>query len=260
MSLEDDAKLYREYFSVVPATTQELRLAAFSIRYQVYCVEHAWEDPSKQIGFLETDEYDSHAAHAVLIYRPTGEVCGCVRLILPVPGLSLPIVRLMNSDGLRRFEEYPALNTAEVSRYAVSGHFRRRAGEDQIPDVGFPDLGPDEKRRMRPHLTLGLLIGVARMSVTHQISFLSAVMSRPLIRLLSSFGMNFTELGSPVIHRGERQPCIASCLELLSGVEKRCPQYFNAISQEFVGVRLPDRANSEQDRGRGCDHSPQQSS
>jgi hypothetical protein len=91
--------LYDRYFTVVPASTPELLDAAYALRYQVYCVEHAFEDPAQQVGEREMDRYDAQSAHAVLIAKSTGLVVGCVRLILPwrngVPA-SLPIRELLN--------------------------------------------------------------------------------------------------------------------------------------------------------------------
>ena len=75
--------LYDRYFTVLPATTPDLLDAAHALRYQVYCVEHAFEDPARQVGEREFDRYDSRSIHAVLLYTPTGDVVGCVRLILP---------------------------------------------------------------------------------------------------------------------------------------------------------------------------------
>src|SRR5437879_199197 len=82
--------LYDRYFAVLPASTPELLDAAHLLRYQVYCVENAFENPAQHPGQRETDRYDAHSVHAVLIYIPTRQVVGCVRLILPQPegGLS----------------------------------------------------------------------------------------------------------------------------------------------------------------------------
>src|SRR5689334_21595845 len=88
------APLCDRYFAVRPATTPEMLDAAHRIRYQVYCVENAFEDPAQHPDQKEIDRYDPHSDHAVLIYMPTNQVVGCVRLILPQPhgGLStLPI-------------------------------------------------------------------------------------------------------------------------------------------------------------------------
>src|ERR1700674_2148455 len=45
--------LYERYFTVVPADTPDLLDAAHALRYQVYCVEHAFEDPTQQSGSRE---------------------------------------------------------------------------------------------------------------------------------------------------------------------------------------------------------------
>ena len=93
--------LYDRYFTVVPANTPALLDAAHALRYQVYCVEHAFEDPAQQIGERERDRYDEGAVHAVLIYNPTEQVVGCVRLILPraIGGISsLPLRKLLNKE------------------------------------------------------------------------------------------------------------------------------------------------------------------
>jgi hypothetical protein len=47
---------------------------AHALRYQVYCVEHAFEDPSQQIGERERDRDDDRAVHAVLIRKSTERV------------------------------------------------------------------------------------------------------------------------------------------------------------------------------------------
>jgi hypothetical protein len=47
--------LYDRYFDVVPANTPALLDAAHALRYQVYCVEHSFEDRSRQIGERERD-------------------------------------------------------------------------------------------------------------------------------------------------------------------------------------------------------------
>jgi N-acyl amino acid synthase of PEP-CTERM/exosortase system len=234
-NLEPDyAELYGQYFAVIPATTPDLIAEAYQLRYQVYCIENQYETPAGCDG-QEIDEYDSHSAHAVLIHRTSGQVCGCVRLVLPAPRKSLPVVKLLDPDTQKIFEQFPRAMTAEVSRYAVSKAFRRRANEEHYADTGFFDFCPEERRRLFPHITLGLMIGIARLSVIHGVSHLSAVMAPPLLRLLNGFGMSFTRLGTTVDYHGNRQPCIGKCDELLSGIERKNPGYFSLINAEYTG-------------------------
>src|ERR1700730_5712739 len=89
------------YFQVVSAKTQELIGAAFALRYQVYCIERQFEDPSMQVGGLETDDHDRHAVHSLIFYRPRAEAIGTARLILPqARPNSLPIQQLLKKNGL----------------------------------------------------------------------------------------------------------------------------------------------------------------
>ena len=239
MSLVDDAHSYSEYFAVVSANTPSLLYQAYRLRYQVYCVENGFEPRPE--NDIETDGYDTRSVHAVLIYRPTGQVCGCVRLILPAPDSALPIHRTLNDASRNAFQKYPEAATAEVSRYAVSKTFRRRLGETHTPDVHYFELGAHEHRRMIPHLTLGLMIATARLSVRHRMTHVCATMAPALRRLLSAFGMEFLSLGPAIECHGGRQPCIAALADLLAGVERRHPAYFDQISREFRdGCELRD--------------------
>ena len=70
------AEVYEQYFTMVRADTPALREAAFRLRYQVYCVENAFEDPSHFPDRMEYDAYDQRAVHALLVHRPTGNVAG----------------------------------------------------------------------------------------------------------------------------------------------------------------------------------------
>src|SRR5213078_2282310 len=75
---------FNKYFEVVPAKTQSAIEQTQRIRYQVYCVENPFETPAEHPDGLEKDEFDSHAAHSLLIHRPSGQAVGTARLILPL--------------------------------------------------------------------------------------------------------------------------------------------------------------------------------
>src|ERR1700704_1801874 len=73
---------FNAHFRTQPANTIERARLAQRIRYQVYCVEHAHENSDNPDG-MEMDEFDSHAAQSLLIYRATNAALGTVRLIFP---------------------------------------------------------------------------------------------------------------------------------------------------------------------------------
>jgi N-acyl amino acid synthase of PEP-CTERM/exosortase system len=218
-AIADFTSSYDEYFMVVRATTAAHLKEAHRLRYQVYCIEHAFEDPTQQVGERETDKEDDRAVHTLLVHRRTGEAAGTVRVILPHPGglRPLPVERLLDAGGRRQFRAFPASQTAEVSRFAVSKQFRRRRGEEHYADVGFAEsaLAGAGERRLMPYITLGLLRGIFRICLEGRISHVAAVMEPPLIRILRRLGLEFEPLGGLVNHHGLRQPCIARLSDLI---------------------------------------------
>lgn len=230
------AALYDKYFSVVPGDTPKLLDAAHALRYQVYCVENHFENPAEQKGEREHDPYDSHSEHAVLIYKPTGDVVGCVRLVLPLPtgGVStLPIRSLLADSARATLDRCDPDSIAEISRYAVSKAFRRREGEGLYADVQMMELAETEVRRLVPHISLGLFRGVAQLAADHHVSTVCAAMSPALLRLLERFGLKFEALGPPIEYHGLRQPCMADGEALLAGMSNRHAEYGQVVDATY---------------------------
>jgi N-acyl amino acid synthase of PEP-CTERM/exosortase system len=219
-ALADFPAYYERYFAVVRAATPALLHQAYRLRYQVYCVENPFEDPTRQQGELETDEDDDRSVHTLLVHRRTGEVAGTSRVILPdLQKLRpLPMATLLYGADRRRFDEFPVAHTAEISRFAVSKQFRRRRGEERYADVEFGNATGDSaisERRLMPFITLGLLRGVFGICLECEITHLAVVMEPPLIRILRRLGLDFTPIGGLVEHHGQRQPCIARLADLI---------------------------------------------
>lgn len=238
--MEGLTALYDQHFSVVPADTAALLDEAHALRYQVYCIEHRFEDPAQQVGNREVDAHDAHSVHAVLIHRSTGRVVGCVRLILPGDdsAVELPIRSLLTGADRDRFDQFERKTTAEISRYAVSKEFRRRAGETLYPDVNI-DLTAQDTRRLVPHMSLGLIRGIARLAADQGITHVCAVMAPALLRLLEQFGLRFERLGPPLEYHGVRQACIAAADELLAGLAHERRDYYQVVDAEYRQRNLP---------------------
>lgn len=235
--------LFDRHFEVVAADTPELLDAAHALRYQVYCLEHGFEDPSQQTGEREVDQYDVRSVHAVLIARASGTVVGCVRLVLPeLNGVAgpLPIRGLLDQASLERLNEYRTARLAEISRYAIAKAYRRRAGESHYPDVATEKFNATDLRRVAPHMSLGLLRGVGRAARAHGIDTVCAAMAPPLLRMLERFGLVFERLGEPIEYHGPRQPCIARCEQLLAGMADRNPVYHRVVAEAYRGVKADD--------------------
>lgn len=240
------SEVYDQYFTVVPATNPELVDAAHALRYQVYCMEHGFFDPALFADGREIDRYDAHSVHAVLISRASTAVVGCVRLVLPQPdtGVSdFPIYELLDAASRARLEQCDPGRTAEISRYAVSKTLRRREGEELYPDVSqdleaFPDV-----RRLAPHLSVGLLRGVAILAAEQGITTLCAAMAPALLRLLKRFGLQFEPLGAPIEYHGLRQPCLSDCETLLAGIAQQRSDYYTLVDAAYRSAQNRSRTS-----------------
>ncbi len=123
-------------FSVVLADTPELVNAACRLQYQVYCVERGFEPGSNGV---ETDEFDGHARHVLLIRRQSGEVIGTDRVFPPRRSSSEATLSMqrMCQNGLMR--NLPLGTTREVFHFPVS---------PVRPLVGYRAMTPPSRHRV----------------------------------------------------------------------------------------------------------------
>jgi N-acyl amino acid synthase of PEP-CTERM/exosortase system len=214
------SNLYTHQFDVIRADTPALLERVYEIRYQVYCVENAFEDPAQNLGGREIDGDDDRAAHVLLIHRKSGEAAGTARVIFPDSShrRPLPIDRILDAEGQHLFSHLPVQSTGEVSRFAVAKAFRRRRGEERYADIGSTAPTAEAEQRVMPFITFGLLRGVVGICLQSELTHITAVMEPPLIRLLKRFGLGFQPVGGLVEYHGVRQPCAARLLDLIDHV------------------------------------------
>lgn len=227
MNPEQDAllKLSQE-FAVELAETPETIEAAFRLRYQVYCRERDYEQGQ---GQRETDPFDAHARHAILVQRRTGSVVGTVRVICSanteiVAGLGnigpgLPMQRLLPADLLQAL---PSAGTGEVSRFALSKEMRSGACDGDAL------------------LRLGLVRGAVHVSSLMGLTHWCAIMESGLLRLLRTSGIHFQPLGPAIEHHGLRQPCVAAIGPLLSRVRRERPAVWDYVTAAGALWREPE--------------------
>jgi N-acyl amino acid synthase of PEP-CTERM/exosortase system len=217
-------------FEAIHADTPALRRSAFRLRYQVYCVEHSFEEPEANPDGLESDEYDDHAVLGIVSHRETGITVGTVRLVLHKRGSdhgSLPIHRVCQHP-LIRGDLLPLETTCELSRFAVSKEYRRRVHDEYQSDE-HPRRG---SLREMPHIALGLIAVALRMGIASGVDTVCAIMEPALLRLVARLGFHFEPLGPLILYHGVRQPCYARVKTLIDGVEAEHPRIWEAITDE----------------------------
>jgi len=220
------------YFRAVSADTRELIEKAFALRYQVYCLERQFEDPSRQENGLETDRFDRHSVHSLVIHRPQDAPIGTARLILPqARPNSLPIQELLKKSGLSACHYFPNHAVAEVSRFAISKEIRRRKEGSSVRT--------DSKRERHGNLPcLGLFQILLRQSLELGVEYWAAVMEPKLLRMLTALGVRFQPIGPLVSYHGLRQPSFCHLPIMVRKMALTNPESWSIITND--GELMPD--------------------
>jgi N-acyl amino acid synthase of PEP-CTERM/exosortase system len=226
---------FNEYFEILPADTPELIRRTQEIRYQVYCVEHPFENAADHPDGLETDEYDTHAVHTLLMHRASGEAMGTVRLVLPLaeaPERSFAIQRAIDHPIFRDAARFPLHSTGEVSRFSISKQFRRRANDTLYGQTDEAPRSPDHpgRRSNAPLTRLGLIQALIRLTAANRITHWCAMMEPRLLRMLATTSIFFEPIGELVEFHGLRQPCYCDVVAMLSRVQREQPESWDVLT------------------------------
>lgn len=235
---------FNQYFELVHANTDALRMQVFMLRYQVYVLETGFEeasdcmsgvDESGQVIHWEEDAFDERSDHYLLRHRRTGVFAATARLILPNRQdiqSDYPIEQHCALD--QRVDDVAVRNRlGEISRFAVSKVFKRRIGELGSLAGVSPDIDiyfEEDERRVLPHISLGLFAAVMRMVQSHGITHCYAVMEPALLRLLGRFGVIFNRIGPDVDYHGFRTPCLGTVDEALPSIKLAAPSVWDLIT------------------------------
>ena len=210
---------FQSRFEVLSADTPELIRQAQEVRYQVYCSEHAFLPIENPQG-IETDEFDSHAVHTLLLSRQTGVPLGTVRLIMPLANAlerSFVVQRLLDASALKMLHSLPLHSMAEVSRFSISRQFRRVMTDRVEGNSG-------------PLMRLGLFQGLVRMSIEHGISHWCALMEPTLLRMFSAMAIRCQPIGPLVEFHGLRQPCFMDVYAMLDTLMRERPAFWEIMT------------------------------
>lgn len=230
-SLKD---VYYKYFSGMPADTPELVKKAYHLRHQVYCVDRQFEPVNPDHPDLEYDAFDTHSVQSLLIHKPTNEIAGAVRLVLPRADSSepsLPIQLVCVEPIIRDPRQFPLAHVGEISRFCISRDFRRRV-RDQKYAEDVPLFASEDARRVIPHLTLGLIEQLVAQSLAHDLHYWCAEMEPTLLRLLARLGIHFDAIGPLIDYHGVRQPCMIRLDRMLDRVQAERPDVWEIIAAD----------------------------
>lgn len=237
------AAAFDRYFTVDLATTEELRARVYGIRYRVYCEEFGYEDRSAFPDEQERDRYDPVSLHCLITHRSTQIPAGCIRLVPADAGphpMLLPLEEYCAASLDRGVlaELAPDRSTlCEISRLAVDGRFRRRAGEstNRFGAHGAFDVSQHEERSFSLISVAAFLAGTALTAMSGRCNAL-AMMEPFLPRMLERSGIHFRRVGADIDYHGLRAPYFNRTQDALANMHPDLRQMY-----EPIHARLQDQ-------------------
>jgi N-acyl amino acid synthase of PEP-CTERM/exosortase system len=225
---------------------EEIQSAIFRLRYQVYCLEWGFEREQDHPGGLECDAYDPHAVHisARIGGALESDIIGTSRIILGSRIDPFPIVRHCSF-----FPDFvpPDRNTSgEISRLAVSKHYRRRAIDKMIfshgeePESTLKEIcGSDDmdRRKSENEIVAGIYMQLYAESKRLGITHWYAVMARGLFLLLKRWGVIFHLIGPELDYHGWRGPYLAEIAEIEDCLDKKNSPLLAGAREVLAGLK-----------------------
>ena len=200
----------------VIADTSAARRLHYQLRYQVFCLEMGFEDPSNYPEGEEKDEFDQRAVHFLVRDTESDTWLAAARLITPGDDpLPIEIRCEVTRDQAMAIHSFDLEATAEVSRLLMMQQVRRRTVDLNVIRLGGPPRrvppkpAAQEERRRSPVVFQTLLLAIAaycrELGIPHTAFFGTAA----LLRILRRMGIDLKLIGDPCVHRGYRIPAVA---------------------------------------------------
>jgi N-acyl amino acid synthase of PEP-CTERM/exosortase system len=201
---------FDKYFTVKQAISQQDKEDVYRMRHRVYCEEFQFETKEQDTDGMETDEYDEHAVHNLIIHRETNQPAASVRLI-PAMETQLPFEKHgsnhLNCDQISELSPQRD-RMCELSRLTVDANFRRRLKESESPSGLSNDEGFfSEERRLFPLIGVATYFSAIILGNLTQQSNIFAMMDPYLPRLLKYNGIHSERVGEDINYHGLRTPC-----------------------------------------------------
>ena len=229
--------MFDKHFEAFLADSEEARDLHFRLRYQVYCTETGWEDPSRFPDGRETDEYDE--ASAAFLVRRKKKLDWMATMRLVVGSIDeLPVSRHAPIE-IDRMPETARRRIAEFSRLCLLGKYRRQTGRTTDEGVLKPGRFTDEavpitrdlddsflqsaSRLSESWIMLGMIRAAYAYSRVNAIDYWIFLIADGLARIIRRSGFDIEPIGEAVEHRGLRRPYLFDVVHGADHMSERAP-------------------------------------
>jgi N-acyl amino acid synthase of PEP-CTERM/exosortase system len=253
--MESLAHNFYRYFIPRYAASRHQKRFSYSIRYDVYAEELGWEPCNT--SHLETDHCDNYAHCCLLEHKRSGDIAGCVRLVVPEAGKRddyLPYqMHHIPRIGKCYLKQITPNYVGEISRLAVPQQFRRRNNETGKPFIldrhNSNTIFSEEERRNFPNIAIGLYLSSIALVELCELELVLVVMEPRLQRHLMRYGICFHQISDQFELNGQRALFELTRAELTSQMPAQVRELYELIrdilvSQPWQSPQRPQRMHS----------------
>lgn len=230
------------YFHIERTEDPEKLKSIFFLRYQVFCEERGFIPKRLCPEQMEVDEYDDISLHFAAYYNQDQHASGTIRLVKGEFIEQLPLSQKCLIDKSLLPIGFDHAKCAEISRLAISKHFRRRATDGYYPqekEDGGSVRVQREKRTKFPEIMLGLYKALYQETKRHSIEYWLAAMEPSLVKLLCKLPIQFMEIGPEVDYYGPVKPYMASVSEVEWMLHTQSPELYTDFANGLDSAYLP---------------------
>lgn len=191
------------------------------VRHEVFCREKWWE--KVQESGIEQDQYDAYAFPIVLFQKNTESPIACTRLI-QADGWDIPVEQYIGPIKTDREK------SAEVSRLAVIGDFRRRKNEQ---GKVIPEERPDPIQWRFSMVTVGICLALIVSAKENNIEYLYFLVKPSLFKNLEKLGAKPVQIWFPVNHKWIRIPCMIQVSEMIDNLPWWSKPIWNSVNEQL---------------------------
>ncbi|MBN8443762.1 MAG: PEP-CTERM/exosortase system-associated acyltransferase [Thauera sp.] len=238
----DDLNLgsgFSRYFRIDAALNASLLDEVFRVRHEVYCENLKFEPerPNRR----EFDDFDAHSVHCLLRTAASPhESVGCTRIILANPddpNQPLPFERTCAGrldHSLIDPSRLPRDRIAEISRLAVGDRYRRRKGEGNTQlGLDANDFAQNGTQPRFPFIPASLLLGAVAMAEYKGIETVFVLTEPRLATHFARLGVEVTQIGAPIFHRGLRIPSVMQVDEIIRNMRRILRPLWTIVREEI---------------------------
>jgi N-acyl amino acid synthase of PEP-CTERM/exosortase system len=205
------------------------------LRYDVYCDELGFLDPSLYPGKLECDAFDPVSVHFAGLDNDR-QAIATLRLVPDSP-LGFPL-EARSGALFPEFHGLPRDKTVEISRLILAKRFRRRLNDGRYGTGGIsPATARSPGARLRspyPLILFGLFRLMFEQSVNTGVQWWLAAMEPWLQTFFARFGFTFKPVGHAIDYYGEVVPYAARIEDIYRTVAQMKPEVLRVILGESV--------------------------